>query len=83
MTAKKTGKVRYPGIPSILDTILQDATLYFVFMFACQVNLEMFLIFAPVGDIWYVRGWLIQLLIICVCSGKNSTAARDVSSLSP
>jgi hypothetical protein len=56
VTAKRMGTVRYPGIPSILDIILQDATLYFVFMFACQTLFEMFLFFAPVGHIWYTRG---------------------------
>jgi hypothetical protein len=46
---------RYPGIPSLLDTILRDATSYFIVIFACQVCLLFFLILAPVGDPSYVQ----------------------------
>ncbi|KAF9648022.1 hypothetical protein BDM02DRAFT_2449903 [Thelephora ganbajun] len=47
VTAKRRGATRYPGIPTILDTIRRDATLYFILMFAGQVLYEMFLFFAP------------------------------------
>lgn len=46
-TARKPG-MRYPGIPNLLDTILSDATSYFIFMFACQIVLLLFLCFAPI-----------------------------------
>ena len=41
---------RYLGVPSILDTILRDATVYFMLMFAIQLSFQLFLFFAPVGD---------------------------------
>ena len=44
--------MRYPGIPSLLNTILLGATWYFTFMFACQIILLLFLCFAPVGGLW-------------------------------
>lgn len=47
---------RYPGIPSILDTILRDATVYFIFMFASQLLFQLFLFFAPVSDMTHSRG---------------------------
>lgn len=40
---------RYPGIPSILDNILLDATVYYILVFVCQLLLELFLFLAPVG----------------------------------
>jgi choline-glycine betaine transporter len=51
VTAKRQGRNRHPGISSILDTILREATLYFLLMFASQFLFVMFLFFAPVGDI--------------------------------
>jgi len=44
MAAKKP---RYPGVPSILDAILRDATIYFLLMFSCQIITDFFIIFAP------------------------------------
>ncbi|KAF9648019.1 hypothetical protein BDM02DRAFT_3187465 [Thelephora ganbajun] len=46
-TAKRRGMTRYPGIPTLLDTILRDATLYFILISTGQVLFEMFLFFAP------------------------------------
>lgn len=46
ITAMRPG-ARYPGIPSILDTILRDATTYFILSFICQVCLLVSLVFAP------------------------------------
>lgn len=51
LTAKKLEAYTYPGISTLLDAILRDATLYFLLMFGCQVLLVLFLFFAPVGDI--------------------------------
>lgn len=45
-TAKRP-KMIYPGIPSLLDTILRDATFYFLLVFASQVCLLSFMSFAP------------------------------------
>ena len=45
---------RHGGIPSILDTIMRDATVYFLVMFVCQSVFFMFLFFAPVRDLWYI-----------------------------
>lgn len=38
-----------PGVPSLLRKILQDATIYFLLMFVCQLLLLFFLFLAPVG----------------------------------
>jgi hypothetical protein len=51
ITAKRQGRNRHPGISSILDTILQEATLYFVFIFVSHFLFELFLFFVPVGDV--------------------------------
>ena len=40
---------RYPGIPSLLDSILRDATQYFILLTLCNITTDAFLIFAPVG----------------------------------
>jgi len=40
----------YPGIPSILDAILRDATLYFMLIFFVHFLSQLFLFFAPVGS---------------------------------
>lgn len=49
VTTRRPG-LTYPGIPSLLNTILRDATYYFILMFACQLCLLLFLFFAPVSD---------------------------------
>ena len=55
--ARRPGIYRYPGASTILDTIVQDATVYFIFMFVCQLLLEFFLLFAPVSD---------PIVVICI-----------------
>ena len=57
---------RYPGVPSILDAVLRDATIYFILMFLGQLLSEVFTFVPGVGDIRYVRGWLIVLCSLCV-----------------
>ena len=59
LTAKRTG-TRYPGIPSLLDVVLRDATSYFVLIFACQLCLVFFLFFAPVRDLRFA--WTTAIL---------------------
>jgi len=56
VAARRPGIHRYPGIPSILDAILRDATRYFILMFVCQLFVELFLLLAPVGGICHVTG---------------------------
>jgi hypothetical protein len=51
ITAKKRERNRHPGISSILDAILREATLYFVFIFVSHFLFELFLFFALVGDV--------------------------------
>ena len=67
-----------------MDTIVWDATVYFLVMFVCQLVLLMFLFFAPVCDPWRFRG---QLILSCssfmLCSGANSAHAWGVSFLPP
>lgn len=41
---------RYPGMPSLLDTIARDATQYFVLIFFVQLLALLFMFLAPVGD---------------------------------
>ncbi|KAF9646676.1 hypothetical protein BDM02DRAFT_3118320 [Thelephora ganbajun] len=45
--AKRTRANRYPGIPSILDVILRDATLYFILMFGTEIAFQLFFLVAP------------------------------------
>jgi len=52
-TVKRPGTNRFPGIPTILDTLFRHATLYFILMFVCQFINELFLLFAPVSDTTY------------------------------
>jgi len=48
MAAKKP---RYPGIPSILDVILRDATASFALLFSFEIIANFFIIFAPKSPI--------------------------------
>jgi len=57
VTARGPRTNRFPGIPSILDAILRDATLYFLLIFAFQLILLFFLLFASVGDPDCIRGF--------------------------
>ncbi|KAF9646677.1 hypothetical protein BDM02DRAFT_3188645 [Thelephora ganbajun] len=40
---------RYPGIPTLLDTILRDATVYFILIFFVQFLSELFMFVTPEG----------------------------------
>jgi len=51
VTVWRTRVNAYPGIPSLLGTIIRDATLYFIVIFGCQVLVVLFSFVAPVGDI--------------------------------
>ena len=55
VTKARKPDTRILGIPSLLDTILRDATVYFVFIIACQLFPLSFLIFAPVSGTYCVR----------------------------
>ena len=48
--------MRHRSIPNILDTILRDATVYFVVIFACQLFPLFFLIIDSVSNPCCVRG---------------------------
>jgi len=48
-TAKRSGVNRHPSVPSLLDTILRDATGYFLLMFFSQVLSQVFLLVNMVG----------------------------------
>jgi len=63
VAARESRTGRSLGIPNILDVILRDATIYFLLIFASQLVLFLFLFFAPVGDPYYIRGWLILLYL--------------------
>jgi len=47
---------RFPGVPSILDAILRDATVYFLLMTIAQLLLFASTLFAPVGDPYHIEG---------------------------
>ena len=49
-TARGPRTRRFPGIPSILDAILRDATVYFLLIVASQLVLFFFVFLAPVCD---------------------------------
>jgi len=67
--SRRPGTRRHPGVSKILDTIVQDATVYFIFMFVCQLLLEFFLIFAPVSDILMcpTRMAVIHVVLTLIC----------------
>ena len=71
ITAKKPWHSRYPGIPSLLDTILRDATVYFVFMALCQVSSDLFVSFAPVS---HPRWWMIESCSSCANIQRSAQA---------
>lgn len=52
---------RYPTIPSILDTILRDATEYFVLIFSAQFLSLLFLFVAPVRNIPTITGRVVLI----------------------
>ena len=58
--------LRYHGIPTLLKTILRDASVYFLSMFACQLLLLFFLFLAPVG-----RFMVIMPLSCCSCCAHS------------
>ena len=59
--ARESRTDRSLGIPNILGVVLRDATIYFLLIVASQFLLFFFLFFAPVGDPYYISGWLILL----------------------
>ena len=78
-TARGSRARRLPGIPSILDVIARDATIYFLLIAVAQLVLFLFLFFAPVSDPYYTRGRLSLLYSSFVtCSDANSAPARGV-----
>ena len=53
---------RFPSIPTILDAILRDATVYFLVMAAAQLSLKLFsTLFSPVGGPYHIKGLLVLL----------------------
>ena len=50
-SAKRQGLVGVHGVPTILDKILQDATMYFLVIFTGHLFVIFFEIFAPVRDL--------------------------------
>jgi len=45
--AKRPRHGRHPGIPSLFDAILRDATQYFILLTLCNITTDAFVIFAP------------------------------------
>ena len=75
---------RFPGVPSILDAILRDATVYFLLVATAQLLLFFSTLFAPVGDLYHIEGRSVLLCSSLVhISDANSNPAWDVGFLSP
>ena len=66
VTARGSRTGRFQGIPSILDAILRDATVYFLLIVAAQMVLFLFFLFAPVSDPRCIQGRLILLYSLLV-----------------
>ena len=49
-SAKHRGLMRAHGVPSLLDRIVEDATVYFLIMFTGQLLVLFFEFLAPVSD---------------------------------
>lgn len=67
LAARSRGRGGYPGVPSIMDTVLRDATMYFMLMFLGQIMSEMFTIFIAVSGIQSITGWLIVSCSLSLC----------------
>jgi hypothetical protein len=49
-TAWRSRRIGFPSAPSILNTIMHDATLYFLLVFSAHFLSLLFLFVAPVSD---------------------------------
>ena len=49
-SAKHRGQMRASGVPSILDRIVEDATVHFLVIFTAHLLLILFQLFAPVSN---------------------------------
>ena len=47
--SRKSGGLGRSKIPTILDKIVKDATMYFLVIFGSQLLVESFILFAPVS----------------------------------
>jgi hypothetical protein len=74
--AKGRGNMRARGVPSLLDRIVEDATLYFLIIFTSQIFVISFEIFAAVSDHPVV---LRSSVDGERCVGIDPTPSRDVS----
>ena len=79
LTARTSWRATHPGVPSILEVIVRDATFYFLVMLVNQLVLFMFLFFAPVCDPQFFRGRVV--LTALGCSGTAAARTWDVRSL--
>ena len=68
--------MRAQGVPSILGRIVGDATTYFLIIFASQIFVISFEIFAPVSD---YTGGLCSSVDDMPRVAFDSTQSRDVS----
>ena len=79
-SARDRGGMRAKGVPSLLDRIVEDATMYFLIIFISQIFVISFEIFAPVSDHPVVsRSSVNDKRYV----GIDPTHCRDVSSPSP
>ena len=82
-TARRSRMNRYPGVPSLLDTILRHSTGYFLSMFCFQFLYQLLFITNRVrGTRYAIRVVKRVVLIVGVCSEYISPVSRAVSFLS-
>lgn len=79
VTVKRRGPT-YPGVPSLLNIIQRDATLYFILIFACQFCLLLFLFLTP-ASIRLMPGVAATILIPIMVS--RMTLSLKEASLKP
>jgi len=79
---RRPGGIRQPGIPSILDNIVKDSTIYFLVMFTSHLIVEFFILFASVSHCTTDRGNVIDFVFGTLCVAKLSACPSKVRVLS-
>jgi len=77
-TARRLGTGRYPGVPSILDTLLRDATIYFVLVLLCQLLFQVFTLAAT--DVYKVFPGAASMAIIPIMASRLMISLKKAGS---
>ncbi|KAF9644339.1 hypothetical protein BDM02DRAFT_3122078, partial [Thelephora ganbajun] len=89
VTAKRPRPRGYPAIPSILDTILRDATQYFLFIFFVQFLSQLFLFVTPeaiqllpgVANVMFVPVMASRLMLSLKKAGVQPKAMWSIATM--